>query len=161
MLACGHVFVIALLHVSVLALEFTLPLQQRPFGMPIFFFVEGVAVDFGEEIEPVDVGGECLVFYVCIKADEGHELSLQLVEEAKRDASDVGIEGVLVEEVVQILGGYYIGGQQDTMHILGVEDEARVVLQKAVDEYQCVDVSAGRAVHILEHSCMGHVLLAR
>jgi ribosomal protein S7 len=98
-----------LLQVAILALEFTLPLQQRPFGMPIFFFVKGVTVDFGEEIEPVDVGGEGLVFYVGVKADERHELCLQLVEQTKRYASHVGIEGVLVEEVVQILSGDHIG----------------------------------------------------
>lgn len=78
--------------------------------MPIFFFMKVVTVDFGEEIEPVDVGGEGVVLYVCVKAYEGHELCFQFVEKTERDTSHVGIEGVLIEEVIQILGGNHIGG---------------------------------------------------
>lgn len=111
MLVSRTVFTIILLHVAVLAFQLALPLQQRPLSMQIFFFLKGVAVDFGEEVKSFKVGDKGLVFDVCIKAYEFHELCLQFVEDAEGDSTDVGIERVLIEEVIQILGGNYVGGK--------------------------------------------------
>jgi len=88
-------------------------------------------------------------------------LLLELVEDLEGDPAHAGVEGVLVEEVVQVFDCHQVARQQQPVHILTVDPEILVVLLRSVEQDEGVDVDADGGVHVLDHSCVGGGVLAR
>jgi hypothetical protein len=82
------------------------------------------------------------------------KLDFQIVEHLQTYPAHVGVEGVLVELVVQVLGGQDVGNQQQSVDVLFVDYELGVVLLRPVQQNQRIHENTDGAVHILEHAYM-------
>ena len=83
--------------------------------------------------------------------EQFQQFHLKFIQNLNSDSSDVGVEAILVINVIEVFGWDYVGGQEETMYVSLVHDEERVVFLGAVDQDEWVDEDGDGAVHVFVH----------
>lgn len=93
-----------------------------------------------------------------VELEEEEHITFEDIEFCQRDASDPGVEDVVIVAVLREFDGQQDGGDQESVDAMDVQLEGRILLEQSVDVDEGNDAAAFGAVgellysrHIVRH----------